>query len=1078
MQPRKLTMTNFGPFINEEVDFAAFEGSGLFLISGRTGAGKTTIFDGMTYALFGQTSGKLRSPKEMRSAFATPAEETEVSFTFEHGGFLYEVRRRPEQEVAKKRGSGMTKRAAKTTLTIFDTAGSEQRQITKDVDNYIQELLHLTADQFFKIIMLPQGEFRNFLVASSLDKEQVLRRLFDTQLFGQLNDWFKEQVAAGSETLQLLDMKAQTLSEHFQWEAVVPPESVSWPEAAANWQADIAVLKEKEQATETLLLEAQKAEKAAEAAFYAGKEQLGQFDELAKLETSATELKAQAAAIAAAKERLQQLQWAKGNRHLPEHHREQQLQEKQLADQLASAQQLAEELQQALKTWQKGQTAQSRRKEELAEKQRRLAQKEQQLPLARRREEKRQAAAALQDALVQATEKIQCLSQREAEQTARLQQLDEQLQQKAALQEYKLHLAQLENLAEKLTDRMQRTTAVGQAMTDGRHQLEKTRQAAGEQQQKVQAAHEELLTLKSRQAALMIAKLSLDLRPGEPCPVCGALEHPAAHKEQLSFSAAEISENELRLQDLETAWQQAEKELTALETKADQLTEQLTALSRELTEAQQAQAQQEHGFNEALVGIYELAGSTIAIDQVQAGLASGSADENKTVAKSLAASADKTATPQQLLRDLQEALQQKEKRLAEIAEEAEVLQQELVLAATEIKAETTTQQQLEGQFQLLQGELASLELQVGTTRLSELEQAVTDLAETITSLEAMNAAFEEQGHKLREEKLTADFRLQQLAEQLAAQQQKTAQAEKALAELLAAAPFAELTAADLTELLAQLAELVPLQEKITAFTQQESFVTRRLQELREKLKEAAAPELVPLRAAFDEAHEHTTAAQELLTNYNQKRKRNEATLQELKKLVAANEAQVARQSQLTQLADTINGRNIYKTSLERYILQSYLQEILLVANTRLARLTRGRYQFQLADKDTGGRGMKGLDIDIYDDNAGDTRRVQTLSGGESFIAALALALSLADVIQNRAGGIAIEALFIDEGFGSLDEESLEMAMEALSMIETEGRLIGIISHVQELKTSIPRQILVKADGAGQSRIEMQLEASQ
>ena len=188
-------------------------------------------------------------------------------------------------------------------------------------------------------------------------------------------------------------------------------------------------------------------------------------------------------------------------------------------------------------------------------------------------------------------------------------------------------------------------------------------------------------------------------------------------------------------------------------------------------------------------------------------------------------------------------------------------------------------------------------------------------------------------------------------------------------------------------------------------------------------------------------------------------------------LIAENEAQVAQQSELVQLADTMNGKNRYKTSLERYLLQNYLEEVLLVANERLLRLTKGRYQFQLADKEAGGRGAKGLDMDIYDDNSGQTRRVQTLSGGESFIAALALALSLADVIQNRAGGIAIEALFIDEGFGSLDEDSLEMALEALSMIETEGRLIGIISHVQELKERITRKLLVKAQGSGQSVIE-------
>ncbi|MFY1066992.1 SbcC/MukB-like Walker B domain-containing protein [Enterococcus sp. AD013-P3] len=1081
MQPRKLTLTNFGPFIQEEVDFAAFETNGLFLISGRTGAGKTTIFDGMTYALFGQTSGKLRSPKEMRSAFATPEEETEVRFTFEHGGFLYEVQRRPEQEVAKKRGNGMTKRAAKTTLTIFDSNGQEQRQISKDVDNYIQELLHLTADQFFKIVMLPQGEFRNFLVASSLDKEQVLRRLFDTQLYTHLNDWLKERVTAGGETLKLLDMKAQTLAEHFQWASATPPESVSLPELAANWQVDIAGLKEKEQLTEKQLLEAQKAEKVAEAAFYDGKERLGQFEELAKLEEAAEDLKAQAEEIAGARNKLQQLQWAKDNRHLLENQREQQLQEKLLMDKLASAQQLADELQQAFETWQKGQAAQRSRKEEMTQKRQHLTEKELQLPLARRSEEKRQEAASLQDSLAQVTERVQQLIQKETEKKAQLQQLALQLAEKTDLQEYKLQLTQLENLVEKLTDSLQQAKSAEQAVTDGQQQLKKIQQSLQQQQQKVQVTHEELLTLKSRQAALMIAKLSLDLRPGEPCPVCGALEHPKAHKERPEFSAAEISENELQLQVLETTWQQAEKDLTALETKAEQLAAELELLARKLTEAKVEQVRHENIFDEALAAINAKAVSIALADQrgTAADLTGDTtAEALVAAADSVAAAVSDTATPPQILSHLQKALQQKEEHLTKTAQQADLLQQELALLAVEIKNETTTQQQLTSQSQKLQGELAGLELQLGTARLPELEQAITELAETVTNLEATSAAYEEQGRQLQAEQLTTDVRLQQLTEALTTQQQKAAQATKALEELLESAPYEKVTAADLTELVATLSELEPLEKKISDFAQQEDFVTRRRQELQEKLKETITPELAPLDAAFEAARKVTKEVQEQLSKQQQQRINNEATCQELQQLIAANEVQVAQQTQLLQLADTVSGRNAYKTSLERYILQSYLQEILLVANTRLARLSRGRYQFQLADKETGGRGMKGLDIDIYDDNAGDARRVQTLSGGESFIAALALALSLADVIQNRAGGIAIEALFIDEGFGSLDEESLEMAMEALSMIETEGRMIGIISHVQELKTSIPRQILVKADGAGQSRIEMQLEASQ
>ena len=180
MQPRTLVLQNFGPFIDETIDFRTFEDGGLFLISGKTGAGKTTIFDSMTYALFGETSGQQRSGKEMRSLFASPEEMTKVTFTFEYQGYFYEVERTPEQTLKKKRGEGTTNQASKVVLTSFDAAMKEQRQLTKrtEVDAFIKDLLQLDAKQFFQVMLLPQGEFRNFLIASSGEKEKLLRNLF------------------------------------------------------------------------------------------------------------------------------------------------------------------------------------------------------------------------------------------------------------------------------------------------------------------------------------------------------------------------------------------------------------------------------------------------------------------------------------------------------------------------------------------------------------------------------------------------------------------------------------------------------------------------------------------------------------------------------------------------------------------------------------------------------------------------------------------------------------------------------------------------------------------------------------
>lgn len=1056
MQPRTLTMKNFGPFIHETVDFGAFAGSGLFLISGKTGAGKTTIFDGMTYALFGQTSGKLRAPKEMRSAFAPATEETAVSFTFEHGGFLYQVERRPEQEVAKKRGSGMTKRGAKTTLTIFDETGQEQRQITKDVDNYITELLHLTAEQFFKIIMLPQGEFRNFLVASSRDKEQVLQKMFDTQLYGRLNEWLKEQVAAGGETLKRLEIKGQTIAEHFQWHLLTAKQDYpSLPELLTAWQGDLAQLVASEKKQADTVKQAKQLEKQAESAFYQGKEVQGRFDELAQVEQKATELAAQAEEMAGVSEAVAGLTWAKEHRHLPEELQKEEAQLQQLLQRLASTQLDLDTVTEKITAWQAEAAKMADTKEQLAAQQQQLTANQMRLPLAQKAATQEQTVAATQSAWATLQQQFHELTEQKADGQQKLAATQKILDQGALWQEQKLQLQQLATLMTNWRSAEAKLAESRRRLADKEKQQTETATKLATTKEKVATCHEELLDLKSRQASVMIAKLALDLRAGTPCPVCGSLDHPGTHQGAVAFSETEIQENEARLQELETAWQQGEQQRAALQTTLAQLATRQKELQEEVTENQQtvdhATAAAQKLVTQVWQKVWQLAEQP----------------------------APEVNQPEDQVQCLSQQVATAEAQLEKAHETQTQLQAQLTSLEEKLHQINEAMRETENRLQQQSGQLQELQGQLGQTRLSELEATIGQLQAAIQQLTSELTAYETSGQQLKETQITLTTKYQEIANQKEEATARISRTTTALQQLLAEAPFATgLDSDGLQELVQQLPKLPELTARLQQYQQQQDYVSRSRKKLQEQLAQVAVPDLVTLELDFNQATEASEKAQQQLNVLANQRNNNQDCVKELKKLIAENEKQLAQQGELVQLADTVGGRNAYKTSLERYILQSYLQEILVVANQRLLSLTRGRYQFQLADKETGGRGMKGLDIDIYDDNAGMTRRVQTLSGGESFIAALALALSLADVIQNRSGGIAIEALFIDEGFGSLDEESLEMAMEALSMIETEGRLIGIISHVAELKTTIPRQVLVHADGAGQSTIKMQLAFQQ
>ena len=1037
MQPQKLTMKNFGPFIEETVDFRVFDGQGLFLISGKTGAGKTTIFDAMTYALFGQTSGKLRSPKEMRSSFAVDNAATEVSFTFEHGGFAYEITRRPEQVLTRTRGAGLAKKAAKTSLVIFDDRGQEKEQLTKGVDKYIQDLLHLTADQFFKIIMLPQGEFRNFLVASSLEKEQVLRQLFDTQLYQDVTDWLKAQTAAGADALDALSVKAGTVAEYFQWQ--IPQEATTWGELPGLWQADLGVLQEKIVQFETAVASAQAAEKVAEEAFYQGKELQAAFDEQAELAIQAKELAQQAPAIAANKKQIARLTWVQANQHLL---REQDQSWVALADcekQVAATEEQLKSLAAKRKAWEAEKTILATVETTLVQQRKELTQKELLLPVAQQYERLLTELHAITQNVAQLAEEQTALAKQKAHLDKEQAKLTTILEREPAVQKQQLQLAKLAPNKERLLQLNLKQADLKQKIAELKAAEKSQRKKAQILATEAEAMKEEMLQVKSQQASLMIAKLAQDLLPGEPCPVCGSREHPAHQIGEIP--TVDFAENEARLTRLETSWQ-TKSQASAL---AAREAEHLWSESGELS----TQQEQEVKEGQQLLEQFEKALGNFTQEQPQDVKTSLSLYEQ--LQEKVTADLEKLTTTRQQLAELSVAIAElttKQEQLAQRNQTAQAQENRLTGEAASLK------RQLAGiAFEKLQEELQALQ-----TEIQKNEQRVQDFATQGVELQESHAA------------LSATW-AQQKAQRASAQATAEA-AKKAFADCLAKSPDA-IAEEGFRELVAALPQLATLQEASRSYEQQVDYVTRSQEKLAQHLAEKVPPNLAALSLQQTDAQAQTTKLRNQLATCLAQKESNEQIQAQLIQLIKENEALVARQSELTQLTDTISGKNRYKTSLERYILQKYLQEVLVVANERLLRLTKGRYQFQLAEKEAGGRGQKGLDVDIYDDNSGQTRRVQTLSGGESFIAALALALSLADVIQNRAGGIPIEALFIDEGFGSLDEESLEMALEALSMIETEGRLIGIISHVQELKERISRKLLVKAQGTGQSRIELQ-----
>ena len=1040
MQPKSLQMKNFGPFIDEKLDFSQLQAGGLFLISGKTGAGKTTIFDGMTFALFGETSGNLRSGKEMRSMFASPTEETSVTFTFEHQRFTYQIQRKPEQTLAKKRGDGVTNQTAKVQLTIFDAEGKEKKQISKrtEVDAFIKDLLQLDAKQFFQIMMLPQGEFRNFLIASSNEKERVLRNLFGTEMYQQFNEWLKEQVKAQSRKLEHQQLVASQIMERFEWEE--EQEVLTVAECLTLWGQDL----EKQQIQLQQLLQRKdqtmQEMKAAQEAFYRAKEIENARIERQGLQEKARELHAKKTEIAQKKAQLNQLVWALEHQEIMQQKEERVKEAQQAAQQINETKQRLQEIQQQQISWQDQRSlidGIKKKQEAASQKVQRI---QQQIPLAQRTKAQQEEVAQLEKAAQQQTIELTKINQAQARAKTQAQHLAEEIDTLRGFQAEAVKLVETQAQVEKW---QQAKMLFHEAEQKAGEQQQIHSELVLEQQQLTASLLELQKTLKqetSQNARMQIARLRLLLEENEPCPVCGSLDHPNT-QEHTTYRIEDIIASEQRLEQTQEKLTKIQQQVSANQTLQEQAT-------LRISEWQATSAAAQKQVELAWTAVQQAFAALQPIENQEA------ITEETTVAE---------------LKKRQSFNQQKAASYEDAQKKHQAVNEKLATLNESYQQVSEQAKKAQEARQLAEGKLASLQEQLAGATYEQLQ---ADLGETNGLLMEYTQQIEtdaRQEAQINEQQAILSEKLKNLQQFFEEKQAAKTKAEQRLTQRLQEAGMTEETMRDL---IAQAPKRTILSEEIKTYEQETAFVQQRLALLDAQLKEQATIDLNQLETAYLQLQTVMEELQQETVRKQEKVNGNQRLFDELQVIYQQNVEELAQLGQLQQLAETINGENVKKTSLERYVLQQFLTEILDVANERLARLTRGRYQFELADKVGSYRSSTGLEIDIYDDNAGQVRRAHTLSGGESFIAALALAISLADVIQQRAGGIEIEALFIDEGFGSLDEESLEMAMEALEMIENEGRMIGIISHVRELRARILQQVFVETNGSGQSRIRI------
>lgn len=1055
MRPVQLELTNFGPYRKEVINFTQFDHAPLFLIGGDTGAGKSTLFDAMTVALFATTSGD-RNVEEMRSTFAGPEDDlTKVTFYFQQGNHLYRIERVLQQERAK-RGGGTTIQKATASLVIVDKIGGQEIEKLgdkiKEVSDQIEQILGLNAEQFKQIILLPQNDFSRFLKEDSKTKTQILKKIFGTGIFDRFQKSLEERLRQSNKDME---KRQAQLDGHFTSQVWSEEELAVLAQTPASEKLTrleelLAQRQENLEEQKSILKDAHEDLAKLQKSLQTAQDVAKIFQELEQAkERYRLEIEEGAQEQAEAKAHLEELQFAQGLQETISSLTQYQKQLLQLEQDLGIAQEALNIKEQAFEEV-------KAQKETLATQSEDFLQKEEKLEawkeaiiyaqsLAQEQEKIKQSSAnykQLEETYQQASKEIELLNQSLSDLEANRLSLESLHEAEKLLQSVSY------SVDKQLAQDLKEIEGLNQelAKTEKRHQ---TLSLDSDQAQEILNELEEKLrtTLASRRQ-LMIAQLQAELEDGQPCMVCGSLDHPKVDGTQADEAALKDLMN--RVEEL-----QAQKEkkvatlsnrqatLSEVESKRQDLLDQVAkvklALEKHYQELQeQVKGQFDFDFSED----YEADCGQALLRKVEQYYQ----DLHKRFDKEEADRVhyqEKLGQAQEKLIDLAKAYQEAKAALDQAKERLKELQE----AHQELESVEVYQERIS---------LAKQELDLYNKQVKENSGAYNQLHADI------------QGIKGQLESLTkSKENASQETKRLSAELDQSLMAEGALTNDLEQIQLwlLEVNKQAIPELQAQLTSYQTLKQELKA----------QIVKGQELIKDQEKPDLGNLTQAVEDCQESYDKQLAQVSVIEKGIKDATATYQAAKTLQDSNQEAFKAHQELSDLVKVVKGENTALTgrlNLEVYVIRQYFQQILDYANANyIGLLTDNRYSFVLSEEGRRARDHFGLDINVYDQLTGSERSVKSLSGGETFIAALAIALSLSEVVQNTSKGAVVEALFIDEGFGSLDKEALTKAIAVLEQIG-ENRMVGVISHVDDMKEGIAQQLAIIKSHDGSSRIKI------
>ena len=1055
MRPVQLELTNFGPYRKEVINFTQFDHAPLFLIGGDTGAGKSTLFDAMTVALFATTSGD-RNVEEMRSTFAGPEDDlTKVTFYFQQGKHLYRIERVLQQERAK-RGGGTTMQKATASLVIVDKIGGQEIEKLgdkiKEVSDQIEQILGLNAEQFKQIILLPQNDFSRFLKEDSKTKTQILKKIFGTGIFDRFQKSLEERLRQSNKDM---DKRQAQLDGHFASQVWSEEELAVLTQTPASEK--LACLEELLSQRQESLTEQKSILKDAHEDLAKLQKSLQTAQDLAKIfqelkqakERYRLEIEEGAQEQAEAKAHLEELQFAQGLQETISSLKQYQKQLLQLEQDLGIAQETLSAKEQAFEEVKAQKEAFTTQSEDFLQKEEKLeAWKEAIIyaqSLAQEQEKIKRSSAKykhLEETYQQASKEIELLSQSLSDLEANRLSLESLHEAEKLLQsvgysvdkQLAQDLKELEGLNQEL------------AKTEKRHQ---TLSLDSDQAQEILKGLEEKLktTLASRRQ-LMIAQLQAELEDGQPCMVCGSLEHPQVNGTQADEAALKDLMNQV-----EELQAQKEKQVATLSNRQATLSEVESKRQDLLDQVAKVKLTLQKHYQELE-------------EQVKGQFEFDFSEDYEAV------------RGQTLLSAVEKHYQELQKRYDK--EEADLVHCQEELAKAQEKAPDLSKSYQEAKATLYQAKERLKDLKEAHPELESVEVYQERISLAKQELDLYNRQVKENGEAYNQ--LHADIQgIKGQLESLTKSKEKTSQEMKRLsAELDQSLKVEGALTNDLEQIQLWLLEVnkqaIPkLQAQLTSYQTLKQELQTQISKSQELLQNQEKPDLVALTQEVQTGQESYDTQLAQVSVMEKGLKDANATYQAAKTLQDSNQEAFKAHQELSDLVKVVKGENTALTgrlNLEVYVIRQYFQQILDYANANyIGLLTDNRYSFVLSEEGRRARDHFGLDINVYDQLTGSERSVKSLSGGETFIAALAIALSLSEVVQNTSKGAVVEALFIDEGFGSLDKEALTKAISVLEQIG-ENRMVGVISHVDDMKEGIAQQLAIIKSHDGSSRIKI------